>query len=316
MVKGFIKFLIIVTIPCLLCCSRIGETNLDITKDQIGDNWKYFTSNTTLIFDNLHISAHSYTIYFPFVLIEIYQRPNLTLILRNENTILVNTIGSLSCANAFSFWGINRNKFIIQGDGKLTIKVDIKKDSLGEPKGLEISRSIFVIRENAKVEIIMNFPGDIIGLSAEYGLEMEGNSQLSVYIGNKKGNYYGIYSYMMLSGNVTINTSIFDKNQSSQRWIHPLKDIGLNNYTNVTFISNGSMKFPKEFFNYLGEDPIIINAIETLEEFKKSHILTQLDEREPLIFSNYFTEKKRENSAGIFIGKSFFTLLNLILLIY
>ena len=65
---------------------------------------------------------------------------------------------------------------------------------------------------------------------------------------------------MQLSGNVTIASSIFNKEQSSDRWIKPLHTIRLNNYTNVTFISNGSMKFPKEFFNYLGEDPIIINA--------------------------------------------------------
>ena len=314
--KRLINFLIIlITIPCFLCQSRIGYSTLDITKDKNGTNWKYFTSNSTLIFDSLDISTYGFTTYFPFVLIEVNQRPNFTLILKNENTILINDVGDLIFAHAFNFRGTSGNRFIIQGDGKLTIKVDIKKESIDKSCGLIVSNCGFVIREDAKIEIIMNYPGDITGLESDYGLSMEGNSQLSVYIGNEKGDFYGIGCGMKLSGNVTIASSIFNKEQSSDRWIKPLHTIRLNNYTNVTFISNGTMKFHRDFFYYLGEDPIIINAIETLEEFKKSHILTQLDESEPVIFSNYFTERKSENGDHIVVWRTLFIILNLILLI-
>ena len=205
--------------------------------------------------------------------------------------------------------GIPAKSIYHSRDGKLTIKVDVKKESSYNSCGLEVSNCYLLIRENAKIEIIMNYPGDITGLEANFGLSMEGNSQLSVYIGNEKGYFYGINSNMELSGNVTIASSIFNKEQSSERWINPLNMIKLNNNTNATFISNGTMKFHPDFFKYLGEDPIIINANETLEEFNNSHILTQLDESEPIIFSNYFTEKKIENGAHIFIGVSFFFLL-------
>lgn len=313
--KRFMNFMIIlITIPCFLCQSRIGYSSLDITKDKNGTNWQYFTSNSTLIFDNLYISTYGYTTYFPFVLIEVIQRPNFTLILKNENTILINNIGDLIYANAFDFRGNRGNRFIIQGDGKLTIKVDNpKKESFDRSCGLTVSNCGFIIRENAKIEIIMNYPGLITGLEAS--LSMEGNSQLSVYIRNEKEYSYGIDCDIQLSGNITIASSVSNKDQSSNRWINPLNPIRLNNYTNVTFISNGTMKFHQDFFYYLGEDPIIINAIETLEEFKKSHILTQIDESEPIIFSNYFTVRKSENGGQLMIGISFFILLNLILLI-
>ena len=112
--KWFINLMIIITIPCFLCQSRIGRSTLDISKDQNGTNWKYFTSNSTLIFDNLYITSSGFTLYSPLVLLEVYGRPNFTLILRNENKILINEVGSFVSVDAFSFWGSLPNRFIIQ----------------------------------------------------------------------------------------------------------------------------------------------------------------------------------------------------------
>lgn len=50
------------------------------------------------------------------------------------------------------------------------------------------------------------------------------------------------------------------------------------------------MDFSDYFFTYIGNDPKIINAIDPLEEFLKSHKLTQKDKDKPIIFSNYFTK--------------------------
>ena len=148
-------------------------------------------------------------------------------------------------------------------------------------------------------------------------LYMENNSQLSVYIGKDKGSSTGIScNNAYLSGNVTINSSLLNtSSQNSFQWLSTYS-FKLSNNSNVTFITNGTMGLEKSFFSYIGNDPIIINAIETLEEFKESHKLTQKNVKEPIIFSNYYTEKKIEKEDDSqFIEISFFILLNFILLL-
>ena len=120
---------------------------------------------------------------------------------------------------------------------------------------------------------------------------------------------------IFLSGNVTINSSILSKEESNVEWIYPYSSIRLSNDTNATFISNGTMTLPDEFFSYIGDAPIIINANQTLEELKKSHKLTQLNESEPIIFSNYFIEKNNENNNSQFIRIALFIFLNLLLIL-
>ena len=163
----------------------------------------------------------------------------------------------------------------------------------------------------------MRYPGDLIGLQVFNGdLFMEGNSKISVYLGKEEGWLTGIKcDNIFLSGNVTINSSILSKLETDVEWISPFSYIDLSNNTNVTFISNGTMEFPDEFFQYIGNAPIIINSNQTLEEFKKSHKLFQLNEREPIIFSNYFIAKTNENNYSQFIRITLFIFLNLLLII-
>lgn len=187
-----------------------------------------------------------------------------------------------------------------------------------ESIGFKVSGSAFTVKENAKIEIIMNNAEELTGLSIiDLSLSMENNSQLSVYIGKDKGSSTGIKSNgAYLSGNVTINSSLL--NTSPEKYFQWLSvgSVKLSNNSNVTFITNGTMKLPDSFFSYIGNDPIIINAIETLEKFNQSHKLTQKNVKEPILFSNYYTEKKivKEDDSQ-FLQISFFILLNFILLI-
>ena len=169
-------------------------------------------SNSTLIFDNLYISTSGFTIYFPFVLLEASNIPNFTLILKNENTILVNDLGNLAAANAFEFRGNTGNQFNIQGDGKLVIKVYLGKEGVYESIGLEFLYTNLVIKENVKVEILMNDAQELKGLRIFNGpLYMKRNSQLSVYIGKDRGSSTGIEcGGAYLSDNVTINSSLLN----------------------------------------------------------------------------------------------------------
>lgn len=320
MVKKILPILMIIMIPCCLNNSRIGFERLKTYEDNRGTNWRYIYSNSTLIFDNLYISTSGFTIYFPFVLLEAYNIPNFTLILKNENTILVNDLGNLAAANAFEFIGDTGNQLNIQGDGKLIIKVYAGGEGVVESIGLEVLYTNLVIKENAKVEILMNDAQELKGLRIFNGrLYMKGNSQLSVYIGKDRGSSIGIEcGGAYLSDNVTINSSLlnYDSTKSVPQWFYNSR-VELNNYTNVTFITKGTMELPENFFSFLGKNPIIINAIETLEEFNKTHKLTQKDVNSPILFSNYFTEKESKTKTNdlLFIRMSFFILLNLILFI-
>ena len=128
----------------------------------------------------------------------------------------------------------------------------------------------------------------IILLEFNNGLYMKGNSQLSVYIGKDKGSTTGIkWEGAYLSDNITINSSLLtlSSQQLNTQWCYPLLYVKLSNNTNVTFISNRNVELPEKFFFYLSKDPIIIKAIETLEEFNKSHKLTQKDVNKSIIFS-------------------------------
>ena len=115
----------------------------------------------------------------------------------------------------------------------------------------------------------MNDAQELKGLRIFHGpLYMKGNSQLSVYIGKDRGSSTGIEcGGAYLSDNVTINSSLlnYDSTRSVPQWLYPNSRVELNNYTNVTFITKGTMELPQNFFSYLGKNPIIINAIETLE---------------------------------------------------
>ena len=180
--------------------------------------------------------------------------------------------------------------------------------------GLEVSESNLIIKDNAKIEIIMNNADELIGLFVfNYGLYMKGNSQLSVYIGKDKDSSTGIQSHVAyLSDNITINSSLLplSPQKLSPKWFYNIH-FKLSNNTNVTFITNGTLELPENFFFYIGKDPIIINAIETLEEFNKSHKLTQKDVNKSIIFSNYFIEKVENNKKDdqSFLRISFFILL-------
>lgn len=316
--KSFIIILMIILISFCLTDGRIGFEILKINVDNSGLNWRYIHSNSTLIFDNLYITTSGFNLYFPFVLIEEYNIPNFTLILKNENTIRVNNVGDLTMANAFEFRGHFSDRFIIQGDGKLIIEFDSGKKDMYESIGFQVSNSVLIIKENAKIEIKMNNAEKLKGLFIfDASLYMENNSQLSVYIGKDKGSSTGIScNNAYLSGNVTINSSLLNtSSQNSFQWLSTYS-FKLSNNSNVTFITNGTMGLEKSFFSYIGNDPIIINAIETLEEFKESHKLTQKNVKEPIIFSNYYTEKKIEKEDDSqFIEISFFILLNFILLL-
>ena len=311
--------ILMIMIPCSLSQIRISRETFSDSEDANGTNWRYIHSNHTLIFDNLYRSTSGlFTIYFPFVLIEAYHIPNFTLILKNENTINVNDVGrDLVSVNAFEFRGSSGTDFIIQGDGKLTIKADSGKENMYELTGLEILQSNLVIKENAKIEIIMNNADELKGLYvSNSGLYMKGNSQLSVYIGKDKGSSTGIECQgAYLSDNITINSSLLSlsSQQLNPQWLYPHYNVKLSNNTNVTFITNGTMELPDNFFFHIGKDPIIINAIETLEEFNKSHKLTQKDANKSIIFSNYFIEKVENNKKD---GESFLRISFFILLIF
>ena len=314
-----IVFLMIIMIPCCLNDSRIGFEKLKTYEDNSGRNWRYIHSNSTLIFDNLYISTSGFTIYFPFVLIEASNKGNFTLILKNQNTILVNNFANLDIANAFEFIGDLGSHFIIQGDGKLTIIDDSGKEKMYQSIGLHVLYSNLLIKENAKVEILMNNAKELQGLKLlSSSLYMKGNSQLTVYIEKDGGSSTGIEcESAYLSDNVVINSSLLNYTSkiSHPQWFYTHK-VELSHYTNATFITKGTLELPENFFSYLGKNPIIINAIETLEEFNKSHKLTQKNVNEPIIFSNYFTEKEtKKNNDLNWIRISLFILLNLILLI-
>ena len=315
--KRFLIFFISITFLCDSNQNRIGYGTFNLGEDKNGTNWMYISSNYTLIFDKVYTSTSGFNLYFPFVLIEAYHIPNLTLILKNENNIVVNNIGDLFGVHAFNFRGNKETKFIIQGDGKLIINFIVDNENYDTSCGLLVSQSSLIIKENAKIEITMKYPGDLIGLHIFNGdLFMEGNSQISVYLGNEEGRLKGIKcENIFLSGNVTINSSILSKEESNVEWIYPYSSIRLSNDTNVTFISNGTMTLPDEFFSYIGDAPIIINANKTLEDLKKSHKLTQLNESEPIILSNYFIEKNNENNNSQFIRIALFIFLNLILIL-
>ena len=149
---------------------------------------------------------------------------------------------------------------------------------------------------------------------------MEDNSQLFVYIGKDKGRSTGREcNGVYFSPKVTINSSLLNSTSSNPRqvpqWLYSSFTFKLSNSTNATFIANGIMEFPNDFFRYLGKEPIIINAIETLKEFNESHKLTQKNESEPIIFSNYYIKKiTKEDKVSPFLRIYFFVLLNLILL--
>ena len=59
-------------------------------------------------------------------------------------------------ANAFEFRGHLSDRFIIQGDGKLIIEFDAGKKDMYESIGFQVSNSVLIIKENAKIEIKMN----------------------------------------------------------------------------------------------------------------------------------------------------------------
>ena len=310
--------LMMIMIPCYISQSRIGLQRLNAYEDNSGTNWKYIYSDSTLIFDNLQLSTSSFVQQFPLVLIEESRIPNFTLILKNENTILIDEVGSdTGGVNAFEFSGGMENYFIIQGDGKLIIKVDVKKENMHEAIGLSVLNSNLVIKDNVKIEIILNNSHELTGLRIHNGrLYMEGNSQLSVYIGEARDSSIGIEcNGVYLSGNVIINSTLLNLDLIKSVWLYSRFNVQLSNYTNSTFITKGTMDFPENFFSYIGKNPIIINAIETLEEFKKSRKLTQKNKNEAIIFSNYFTETESKKDDLQFIKISFFILLNLILLI-
>ena len=317
--KKLIIIFMIIMIPYCLNLIRIGNRELNISEDFKDKNFEYIHSNNTLIFDNLYLSSQMSNI-FPLVYFYISHK-NFTLILKNENSIIVNDLKDFYGIPGFylNFWN---STFVIQGDGKLFIKVDFGRkiyDSYGfEIENKDSQLFNFMIKENVKIEILINNGVNLTGLRAG-PISMSGNSQLSVYIGNNEGSSYGIRCQkILLSDNVTINSSLSNVNDDSEnpQWFLA-GEISLSNYTNVTFITNGTMKIRDSFFNnYLSDNPIIINAIETLDEFNKSHKLTQKDPNKPIIFSNYFTKKKEEKikNKSQFIKISFF-LLNMILFI-
>ena len=315
-----IIIVMIIMIPCLLGQSRIGYDALKLYEDNSGINWNYIYSNSTLIFDNLYKTTSGFNVYYPFILIEASNIPNFTLILKNENTIILDNAGDLVGVNALEFRGHWDHKFIIQGDGKLIIKVKYGKDHMYGASAIEILQCDFEIRGNAKIEIIMEEAYECNGIYILNGnLFMKENSILSIYIENLKSYSTGIdCDVINLSGNVTINSSIIDlsSQKSNKNKMYSGFSFDMNDYSNVTFISNGTLELPEDFFVYLGKDPIIINAIETLEEFKQSHKLTQKNENKSIIFSNYFTERNSvEENVSHFLKISFFILLNLILII-
>lgn len=313
--KNLIIIFMIIMIPYCLSQSRIGRQILDTLKDNNGTNWTYIRSNYTLIFDNYYRTSFDIIPIISIHKSNLDKFTNFNIILKNENILEVTNIQNLIGTCAFELNADLENNFTIQGDGKLTIKVDVGKN-IFDSVGLFVLNCNLVIKENAKIEIIMNNGEDLKGLSLTSGrLYMEDNSQLSIYIGKNNGtSSYAIKSGVYLSGNVTINSSVQNLNENSiylPQWLSG--GVTLSNYTNATFISNGTMEFHKNIFKYLGENPIIINAIETLDKFKESHKLTQKDPNKPIIFSNYFTKKEEENMNGSqFINISFF-LLNLIL---
>ena len=313
-----LMIILMITIPCYLSEIRISRETFSDSEDANGTNWRYIHSNHTLIFDNLHRSTSGlFTLFFPFVLIQSSLIPNFTLILKNENTIYVDNVGrDLIDVSAFAFWGSSGADFIIQGDGKLTIKADSGKANMYKLIGLEVSESNLIIKDNAKIEIIMNNADELIGLFVfNYGLYMKGNSQLSVYIGKDKDSSTGIqYDVAYLSDNITIISSLLplSPQKLNPKWFYNIH-FKLSNNTNVTFITNGTLELPENFFFYIGKDPIIINAIETLEEFNKSHKLTQKDVNKSIIFSNYFIEKVENNKKD---DESFLRISLFILLIF
>ena len=158
---------------------------------------------------------------------------------------------------------------------------------------------------------------ELTGLEVFDGrLNMEGNSQICVLLKNCLRLSYGIKSEATyLSGNVTINSSLPNLDSSSQnpvlRWFYGY-GVSLRDYSNVTFVTNGTLDLPDSFFSYIGKEPKIINAIESLEEFLKSHKLTQKDKNESIIFSNYFTIRESKQNSQV-LRISFLILLILLI---
>ena len=98
---------------------------------------------------------------------------------------------------------------------------------------------------------------------------MKGNSQLSVYIGKDKGSSTGIECQgAYLSDNITINSSLLSlsSQQLNPQWLYPHYNVKLSNNTNVTFITNGTMELPDNFFFH----------ISSLFIFLRKHLITFL----------------------------------------
>jgi hypothetical protein len=315
MSKNLIIIWMILIIPCYLCQSRIGYDTFEVSKDKNGIDWMYIASNHTLIFDNLDKSTSGFNLYFPFVLIDTFDVPTFYLILKNKNNIVINRSGDIIILSAIEFRGSPGSELVILGDGELNIKLDTGNKDMYEINGIYMSYSRLTIKDNAKINIIMSNCRKIRGINLFDGnLNMTGNSQISLYIDKYKDESYGIRcGSLYLSDNTTINSTLLNSsNTLTNHWLLS-GNFELSNNTNVTFITKGTLTLPNDFFNYIGKNPIIINAVETLEEFKANHYLTQKDKNEPIILSNYYIEEIKQNNYSKFISLSFFILLNLIL---
>lgn len=189
-------------IPCYLSNSRIGYEGINLYEDKNGTNWMYFSSNSTLIFDKLYITTSRFNIYFSFAFLEENignDKANFTLILKNENTIIVNRVDDLVSVSAFEFIGHFGNKLIIKGDGKLIIKFDAGKKDLLQTNGFYVSYSDLVIKENAKIEIIMNNADEFVEQEIfDASLNMEDNSQVSVLLTNCLGRSFGYNKFRFI----------------------------------------------------------------------------------------------------------------------
>jgi hypothetical protein len=158
-------------IPYCLNLIRIGNRELNISEDFKDKNFEYIHSNNTLIFDNLYLSSQMSNI-FPLVYFDTSHK-NFTLILKNENSIIVNDLKDFYGIPGFylNFWN---STFVIQGDGKLFIKVDFGRkiyDSYGfEIENKDSQLFNFMIKENVKIEILINNGVNLTGLNLELAL--------------------------------------------------------------------------------------------------------------------------------------------------
>ena len=306
--------IILIIIPCYLSQIRLGYNNFYNNQDQNGTNWMYIASNHTLIFDNLDISTSGYNLYFPFVMIDAYNIKTFYIILKNKNYLTVYRTGDIIFIPVIEFRGNLGSQLVIQGDGELNIRFNSGNKDMYEATGIYMTDCNLAIKENAKINFIMSNSLRIRGINLNGNkLNMTGNSQISVYIENYKEESYGIKcGSLYLNDNVTINSTIFNLSNTPSNNSLLTGIITLSNNTNVTFITNETLTLPNNFFNYIGKNPIIINAVETLEEFKATHKLNQKDKNKPIIFSNYFIEEIEQNNYSKFISLSFFILLNLI----